>query len=61
MAVQIFVPGDEFNEGVMLNETGTVQIHVPGTGSLVNETVAAAAAGVSFPPWKTPITHLLTR
>lgn len=52
-------------KGNALTITGTTvvahpQIRYPASRSIITEP-AAAAAGTSFPPWKTPITHLLAR
>ena len=45
MARQWFIPGDSISEGMMIDEDGTEEFHLPSMFTLINEDQAAAAAG----------------
>ena len=61
MARQWFIPGGVMPlAGVMIDEDGEEEYFIPALG-MFNEDQAAAAEGTSFPPWISPITHLLAR
>lgn len=58
MARQWFIPSGVMPvPGVMIDEDGTEEYFIPALG-MFNEDQATAT---SFPPWKTPINHLLAR